>query len=208
MKLIYQFSLLITLIVLSSCAQVYYSPEAYSRADEHEIVAIIPPKVAIAAQRKVPAEAIKEQQKVESINFQYEMHSWLLKRKSQGKMWVEILDLETTNALLADAGYGGDKNYTPSELCHILGVDAIMTSNYALSKPMSEGGALAVGVLFGVWGNTNNARVTVEIYDGGISKLLWNYKHEIGGSVGSSPSRLVDALMRNASKKMPYFVRK
>jgi hypothetical protein len=33
---------------------------------------------------------------------------------------------------------------------------------------------------------------------------MWKYDYEAAGSFGSSPNRLVDALMRNASKKFPY----
>jgi hypothetical protein len=42
-------------------------------------------------------------------------------------------------------------------MCQILGVDGILTSNYSLSKPMSEGAAIALGVIAGVWGPTNEA---------------------------------------------------
>jgi hypothetical protein len=34
--------------------------------------------------------------------------------------------------------------------------------------------------------------------------MIWNYDHKFSGGIGSSPSRLVDELMRQASKKMPY----
>ena len=97
--------LAITAIAVSSCAKIYYSPDAKSRASSHEIIAIAPPKVSIAAIKKVDAEAIKEQQKTESANFQKEMYSWLLKRKMQNRIIVEIQDVETTNAKLKKAGY-------------------------------------------------------------------------------------------------------
>ena len=57
----------------------------------NKTIAIIPPTVSIAAGRKTDAEAIKEQQKTESLNFQKEMYAWMLKRKKQGKMTQEIL---------------------------------------------------------------------------------------------------------------------
>jgi len=82
-----------------------------------------------------------------------------------------------------------------------------MTSNYSLSKPMSEGAAVAFAVLFGVYGSTNEVAVTLNINDCMNRKLIWNYSHKFSGSLGSSPSRLVDGLMRNASRKMPYTYR-
>ncbi len=196
----------IGLFLLSSCANVYYAPDAKSRANKHKIFAVLPPKVTIAANKKVDAEAIKEQQKSESNNFQKEMYSWLLRRKSQGKMRVEVLDVETTNAKLTKLGYFDSNTNTPAELAEALGVDAVLTSNYSLSKPMSEGAAVAVGVIFGVWGRTNETAVSLELYDKQEKKLLWSFNHELGGSIGSSPAQLVDALMRKASKKMPYIM--
>lgn len=192
------------ILIISSCAKIYNSPEAEARAKTHKIIAIAPPKVSIAASKKVDAEAIKEQQKTESVNFQKEMYSWMVKRKMQNRISVEVMDVETTNAKLKKAGYFDDNAMTPSEMCEALGVDGLMTSSYSLSKPMSEGAAVAVGILVGVWGSTNNTTVSLEIHDRETKKLIWNYNHKASGSVGSSPAQLVDNLMRNASKKMPY----
>lgn len=69
---------------------------------------------------------------------------------------------------------------------------------------MSDGAAIALGLIGGVWGATNNTTVTLEIHDLETRKLLWNYNHKLSGSVGSSPATLVDNLMRNASNQMPY----
>ena len=76
-----------------------------------------------------------------------------------------------------------------------------------MSKPMSDGAAVALGVLVGVWGTTNEVHVSLNIKDCQYDKLIWNYDHKYSGSVGSSPARLVDGLMREASRKMPYFRR-
>jgi PBP1b-binding outer membrane lipoprotein LpoB len=92
-------------ILFSSCAKVFYSPDAYKLAHNQNLIAIIPPTVSIAAKKKFDAEAMKEQAKTESINFQNEMYSWMLKRKMQGKISQEIQEIETTNAKLKKAGY-------------------------------------------------------------------------------------------------------
>lgn len=197
----------ITYFLISNCAKIYYSPDATERASSHQIIAIAPPKVSIAAMKKVDAETIKEQQKTESINFQKEMHSWLLKRKMQNRISVEIQNVETTNAKLRKAGYYDDNPMSPSEICEALGVDGVITSNYSLTKPMSDGAAVALGVLVGVWGSTNNTTVTIEIHDRETKKLLWNYNHKASGSIGSSPAQLVNNLMRKSSKKMPYIIK-
>lgn len=195
----------ISAFLLSSCAKIFYSPDAYALAGHQKIIAIMPPTVSIAAHKKIDAESMIEQQKTESINFQKEMYSWMLKRKMQGNITQELQEVETTNALLKKAGFPGNP-LTSAEICEVLGVDGIMTSNYSLSKPMSEGAAVAVALLIGVWGSTNEVTVSLGINDCLNKKLIFNYDHKFSGSIGSSPARLVDALMRQASKKMPYMI--
>ena len=140
---------LTAIILLSSCAKIYHSPDAKSKAFKHQVIAIVPPKVSIAARKKLDAEALKEQQKTESINFQKEMYSWMLRRKMQNKIYVEIQDVETTNAKLRRAGFLDDTPMAPTEICKALGVDGIITSNYSLTKPMSDGAAIALGLIVG-----------------------------------------------------------
>ncbi len=194
---------LLMLIMMCSCAKVYYSPNAFTLAHSHKLIAIAPPTVSIAARRKVDANALLAQQKTESLNFQKLMYGWMLKRKSQGKIKLEIQNVDESNSKLIQAGYQ-EKPFTPSEMCEILGVDGLLTSNYALTKPMSDGGAMAVGIFFGVWGATNEVNVSMSIQDAKTKTLIWNYDHRYSGSLGSNPSRLVNGLMRNASRKMPY----
>jgi hypothetical protein len=131
------------------------------------------------------------------------MYSWMLKRKMQGKFSQEIQEIETTNAILKKAGYP-ETPLTSAEICELLKVDGIMTSNFSLSKPMSDGAAVAMVILVGTYGSTNEVTVSLSISDCSEKKLIWNYNHKFSGSIGSSPANLVDGLMRNASKKMPY----
>ena len=194
----------LTIIFLSSCAKIYYSPDARTRANSHKIVAIAPPRVSIAAKKKVDTEAIKEKEKTESFNFQNEMYSWLLKRKMQNRITIELQDIETTNAKLRKAGYFDDNPLSPTEICELLNVDGLFTSNFSLSQPMSEGGAVALGLFTGAMDTTNQTTATLEIHDRETNKMIWNYNHKVSGSVGSTPTKLVDNLMKSASKKSPY----
>lgn len=197
--------LIVAAFLLQSCAKVFYTPDARYITSTHKIIAIVPPKVSIAARKKVDAAALIEQQKTESINFQREMYSWMLKRKMQGTIYVEIQDVETTNAKLAAAGFQESELLTPGDMARILNVDGVLTSNYSLSKPMSEGAAIALAVLAGWWAPTNEAVVSLSIHDSGSDKMIWNYNHKMSSSL-STPVRLVDELMRQASRKMPYFI--
>lgn len=70
---------------------------------------------------------------------------------------------------------------------------------------MSEGAAIAMAVIGGEWGPTNEAVASLSIHDSGSDKMIWNYDHRLTSTMGS-PVRLVDDLMREASRKMPYFL--
>jgi hypothetical protein len=204
MKLIKQLSLIaLATILFLSCAKIYYSPDAYTLAHSHNIIAIIPPTVSIAAKKNIDAEAMKEQQNTESISIQKEMYSWILQRKMQGKISQEIQEIETTNAILKKAGYP-EKPLTTAELSEVLGVDGIMTSNFGLSKPMSDGAAIAEAFFSDSRSSTNEVHASLSISDYKNNKLIWNYDYKSSGSLGSSSSKLVDDLMREASLKMPY----
>jgi hypothetical protein len=197
--------LMVTTLFIQSCARVFYTPDAKYVAGAHRIIAIVPPKVSIAASKKIDAAALIEQQKTESVNFQQEMYSWMLKRKMHGNIFVDIQDVETTNALLSGAGYQDAGMLTPADLSKVLNVDGILTSNYVLSKPLSEGAAIALAVLAGWWAPANEAVISLSIHDSSSEKMIWNYEQRLSSTLGS-PVRLVDELMRQASRKMPYFI--
>ena len=191
-------------VILQSCARIYTSPDAGRVAGRHQVVAIIPPTVTIAPRKKVDPDAIRDLQKSESLNFQKEMYSWMLRRKMQERISVDVMDVETINAALRKAGYFDGEAMSPAEICALLNVDGIILSNYSLAKPMSEGAAVALGLLTGIWGSTNQVNITMDIFDGAGRKMIWNYNHIASGSAFTNANQLVDNLMRHASKKMPY----
>jgi hypothetical protein len=197
-------SLLVVALLFEGCAKIYYTPDSRSLAQSHQIIAIAPPTVSIAASKNITADAMIEQQKTESINFQREMYSWLLKRKMQGRILVEIQDVNITNAKLAEAGFINTQLLTPTEMCKILDVDAVMTSNYTLTKPMSTGAAVAMYVLAGFAGPTNQTGVDLAVHDYKTNKMIFDFNHKLGSTFGSAAG-LVDELMRQASKKLPYY---
>ena len=158
----------LSVVLFSSCAKIFYSSDAKVLAAKHKTIAIVPPTVTIAPTKKLQGDALKEQQKGESLNFQKEMYSWMLKRKRQGKISQEIQEIQTTNAKLSKAGYP-ETPTTTAEICEVLGVDAIMTSSFGLSKPMSEAAAVVTGLLTNFGGSTNEVHVSLSISDCGKS---------------------------------------
>jgi hypothetical protein len=48
----------------------------------------------------------------------------------------------------------------------------------------------------------------MNIYDRNTDKIFWNYSNKYSGGWRSSHSDIVENLLRNASKKMPYGAKK
>lgn len=131
----------------------------------------------------------------------------VFKKKKRGKLLkLEVQDPKTTNALLAkqEIDYNNLNEFTPQELATILGVDAIITGDYETDKPMSEGASVALGLLVGFWGATNNAVINMSVHNAVDGVLLWNYNKKVRGSIGSSPDDLINILMRKASRRLAY----
>lgn len=195
--------LLLAVITLSACGPtIYRASDAYQRSSKHQLIAILPPKITIRAQKNVSAEAMIEQVKTESLNFQNEIYKSLLRCKSRGEIFVDFLDVEETNAIIQRSFPDGV--YTNSEVCKALGVDGTLSAQFGLSKPMSQGAAIASLVLFGVGGATNEVTVNMNIKDCTDNTMFWNYDWRYSGGLGSSPEDLVELMMKNAARKMPY----
>lgn len=203
-------SLLFILLFVSCGPKIYKSSEFDTAFAKHKTVAILPAAVTSRLRpneaKKVTAEQIEDENQKTGYDIQDKMYSWFLRRSDKFQYTITFQDISRTNALLKKAGISyadlGFKDKT--EIAKILNVDAVIQDRSSMDKPMSEGAAVALGLLVGVWGNTNNVQTTINIHDGKTGNLLWKYDYTASGSVGSSTTRLVDALMRNASKKFPY----
>lgn len=199
------------LILLNACGpKIYKSNEFDNVTSKHKIVAILPAEVSINlrpnAARKMTAEEMENNRQATGYAIQDKMYSWFLRRSDKFKYTVKFQDVSKTNSLLKDAGisYAGLRDKSKESLAKLLGVDAVISNITRMDKPMSEGVAVAVGILIGSWVSTNNVTTTINIHEAKQGDLIWKYDYAARGSVGSSPENLVNALMRNASRKFPY----
>ncbi|MBC6990641.1 MULTISPECIES: hypothetical protein [Hymenobacter] len=197
--------------LLTACGpNIYLANDFRSYAPKHKTVAILPATVTMQLRpnqaRNTTAEQQRDLEAKSGIDFQEKIYAWLLRRSQQRGYTVQFQDVMRTNSLLRESNipYGELRTHSPQELAKLLGVDAVLTTSVRTSKPMSDGAAVAVGLLVGAWGATNQANITVDIHEADAGKLLWKYDYVASGSVGSSTEGMVGALMRNASKKFPY----
>jgi len=203
-----------TFVLITGCAAtVYLAPEGKSIANKHNIIAILPPSVVLRSTKNMSAESVKQQQNEESKVFQQEIYTYLLKRKSKGQMVINILDVEETNVII-NRNDADLSKMTTSEICELIEVDAVLSSQFSLSKPISTGAAIALALVNGMkskfnsefyGSSTNEVQVSLSLKDCSTKSLIWKYDHKYQGGMSSSTSTLVQGLMKNASEKMPYF---
>lgn len=208
---VFKFSVFLLIIgTMISCGPtIYLSPDFNKIKSNHKTLAILPFNVSITA-KKLPKdytpEMIKEEEKNTGFSIQNHSYTYFLKESSKNRYTVNFQDIDKTNNLLNKAGIDYEKMrvYSKEELCNVLGVDAIISGKVTMEKPMSDGGAIAVGLIFGVWTSTNKVNVNMTIHNKKNSDLLWKYDWVAEGSVGSSSEQLTKGLMKNVSKKFPY----
>lgn len=193
-----------------SQTRLYNNPDFDQIARNHKIIAVLPFHTSINLRprqmREVTAEQLEIMELAEGEMIQYALHAWFLKRDKRGSLTVDVQDPKKTNILLTDAGisvYDID-HYLPEELAEILGVDAVVMGTFETNKPMSEEAAVALKLIFGVWGNTNAAMINLSIHNGADGMLLVNYNKGVSRSFGSTPGELVNTLMRKASRRIAY----
>jgi len=196
---------------MSACGpNIYKSNQFSDKTVGHKTVAILPSNVSISLRpnemKNTSMANIRESEQKTGFMIQDKMYAWFLKRSNKKDFTVDFQDVTKTNAILAknDITYENIKTKTMEELAKLLGVDAVIASRAMMKKPMSDGAAVALGLVLGTWGNTNDVQTSISIYESKQGDLLWKYDYNASGSIGSNTDNLVNNLMRNASKKFPY----
>ena len=189
---------------------IYTHPDFDQLAKDHQTLAIIPfdadVKLRPKQMKEMSSEDIARMEEQEGEAVQDAMYSYFLKRKSKHEFSVEFQNTTRTNALLAKNGitYENMGEYTTEDLAKMLEVDGIVSGRLVTSKPISEGGAIALGVLTGISMPTNSGKVAIDINDGATGELLWKYEKALSRDLGSDTNQIINALMRKASRKFPY----
>lgn len=193
-----------------SQTNLYENPEFDRIAQEHQEIAIIPFRTSLTLgplqMRDISTEQLARMEESEGYSIQSAMYSWFLKREKRGSLTVKVQSPTETNAKLKKAGvdYANFEEFTPVELASILNVDAVIMGTFETNKPMSEAASVALGILVGFRGNTNEAILNLSIFDRKEGDLLVNYNKAVSGSMGSSTENLINVLMRKASRRIAY----
>ena len=209
--------LLISVLSIDLIAQRdYESPDAKEKVLEHKSFAIVPFDFQVTGRK--PKKMTQEEYERNVINTekdarlscQAEFASRILKKLEKGKIVTQLQPINRTNALLSRAGVTAadieSNKYLPEELCEILDVDAVIMGRVESAKLLSTG--VAIGLKIVGLGNVASGKSSADLslYDKD-AELLWNWStRELKTSdIGSDTDKLIDYLMKRATKKFPYF---
>ena len=207
----------ILILLLTSCSKVFYSKDAVEISRKHKTIAIIPPKVMVSNLLHLNNSALKEQLQNESYIFQKEMYMWMMNKNNKIPYNFEVLDIEIVNSILKRNGYFLDSTtLTPFDISKILGVDAVLSSNYNFERLIgNETIQIITDTSKSISANQNNSPrstninedidIVYSLYDLTTQKLIWNFDKKFTYSATSySQYKIVKGIFKKAVKKMPY----
>ncbi|MCG9794201.1 hypothetical protein [Flavobacterium algicola] len=202
--------MMLSFLGFSQEKQIYEIANMKEIISNHKTVAVLPFNATITY-RKQPKDydvaITKEAELKLGYDMQSGMYTYLLRKSSD--YTVVVQDVEKTNALLKKNNLI-DKlaETTPEELAKILGVDAVIKCSYGYQKTKSEGGAIALTLLVGFGtGSVATGALTMQINDGENGDLIWRFYKQMNEDVMSSPSAMMERMMRKVGRNFPYEIK-
>lgn len=206
------------LLCLAACSPRVYVANDFRQSVQprHKTVAILPFNVHIKPAPQLPGfgplpsqRILAEQEYQTGLAVQNNVFSWLLHRAGKDDFTVEFQDVARTNALLQKAGlsYEDVQDRPREEIARALGVDAVVTGQLLLSKPLPQAVAVAINVFTPYYAPSDEVLASLSLNDEQNGRLLWKYDCQLqggGGTVLNTAQDLTNALMRNAAKRFPY----
>lgn len=203
---------LFLILLVSGCATIYTAPDFGSYRYAHSKIALLTFDVTFEIGDENEIETARELQQLEAEqgeSFQRAVYTLFLQGQQRGRYTVEFQDIEKTNTLLnreleQQTSSQELTALTKAEICTILDVDAVISGDITLDRPMGPDTAIASRLFSGLIGTTNQAHIRMSIHEGEESKLLWNYEHVARGGLLSSPESVARAVMKGATRTFPY----
>jgi len=188
--------LLIGVGILTSCSKKFYeSDEMEVMRRKHQSMAVLPPKIGIAADKKPSPSTALSGGKVGSA---YDIQKVLIKNLNQrsDKYSVSIMPVEKTNKKLNQGNTSYYDLYTVKsvkELGNILYVDGILKGEIKSPKPLDEESE-----------DNGKIEVKISLFEANSEELLWEYKDKYEYNEYNSAEKLGNKIFSKISGKLPY----
>ncbi len=187
--------------------QIYKAPNLDEVKRNIKTVAVLPFNIVLSYKRMpkgMTVEMIKEEEEKARTEFQQGLYTYLLRK--QESFTATVQNPDRTNALLRKAGIKTKDDLEAvllDSIATLLGVDAVIKSNWNYSKTGSEGGALAKSILLGGAATTGSGTLTLQIYNGKDGELLWRFYKEMNESIGNDANDTMERMMRKLGRNFP-----
>ncbi len=177
----------------------------------HQVIAIIPFGTnydQLAIGKNVGK---KEKDRIDTKEYsrqcQKNTYDYFIKLKEKKDIDIIVQTPEATNHILDSVGYNYDSlmNMNYSDICALLGVDAVIRGYVDVDKYMSKGGTVAMNMFVGGAPANEQIDVTLSILDRKTGEQVWYFANTLEGDLFSKPERLVNSLLVMIGKKLPYF---
>ena len=194
-------------LFLASCVQLNYIKDVVPITQKHQIIAVLPPITTIERKIWMSDDKYKEL----TIQKQNELQQKLIKsfeyRFKNGTSFVEIMDVQLTNDIIAPLGYP-QVQFSPVELCKRLNVDAVIETRIDIREPTNELTALVFqnNGIANLYTNTLNLKAT--LYDTLHSVPLWQLVDVRFGYLGSIKLAMQRKSINRTTRNSPYNIKK
>jgi len=130
----------------------------------------------------------------------------LLDQFAKKRYNIEFQDINKTNARLRDSHISYEELLTrdKSEICRLLGVDAVISGTVRSTITLADGVASALPGVDLRYGFPNRSEVSFTIHDQEDGQLLWQYDYKTATVVGNNIQALMAVTMRNVTARFPY----
>jgi len=198
---------LFILLFLSSCVSVDYLPHIIKITQKHHAIAVLPPRTTIERKIWMTDDRFNELTLQKQSQLQEQLIRSFARRMNEGKCFVEVLDMSSTNDIVLPAGYN-EGRIAPRELCKLLKVDAVVESNIQILEPVSEATAIFFQQATGTTLITNSITLRASLIDTLGNAPIWNLTAIKNGTLGSFKQIMLNKVIRRTTRNTPYNIKK
>lgn len=194
-------------VTLGSCVTVDYIPHIINVTQRHHAIAVLPPRTTIERKIWMTDEKFDELTSKKQLQLQDQLIRSFNRRINEGKCFVEVLDLTSTNNVVLPAGYN-EGRISARELCKQLNVDAVIESRVEILEPVSELSAIFFQQTTGTTLITNSFVFNGALVDSLGNIPIWNINTSLFGTIGSIKTLMQHKAIRRTTRNTPYNIKK
>jgi hypothetical protein len=192
---------------LHACVTVDYVDNIIPITQKHHTIAVLPPRTTIERKIWMTDDRYTELTRIKQAQVQEQLIRSFNRRINEGKCFVEVLDINSTNDVALPAGYN-EGRISSKDVCKLLKVDAVFESHIQILEPVSEATALFFQQATGTTLITNSLVLNASLIDSLGNAPLWTLNASKFGAIGSIKAIMMNKVIRRTTRNTPYNIKK